>query len=171
MKEKTDSPEALMRDRRATAVSAPLALRLSVYLTRARLDRQIKSGLPWHATAELALRARQLIDPRTRQRLASGLRGTVEWVDWIGSRPSFSAVMIERYGVRAGREALLGLAERLDGPDPVCPRGIVLAQILLTDGCVSPLFSRHCERTVVEAVWEVADALEVGDQTVEYLYS
>jgi hypothetical protein len=40
----------------------------------------------------------------------------------------------------------------------VSARGVVLARALLTDGR-SPLFNPFCERTVVEAVFDVQDAL------------
>jgi len=169
MKQRTDSPVALRRRRRrARAVSAPLSLRVSVYLTRGRLDRRIVSDWPCEFTPQLGLRVLQLIDPRTRRSLARGLRGKVEFVDRMGSRPNFSAVVIERPSVRVGREAILGLAERLDGSDPVCPRGIVLVQTLLTDGCGSPLFSRYAKQSMFEAVWEVADALDPEGYTVEF---
>ena len=61
--------------------------------------------------------------------------------------------------MRSGREAILGLAELLDRPVPVSPRGIVLTQKLLTDALNSPLFDRYCERSVAEAVLDVAGAL------------
>ena len=108
----------------------------------------------------LALRARQLIDPRTRQRLARSLRGVVQYVDRAVGRPVLvSAVVIDRAAVSADRETILGLAERLEGVDPVNPRGIVLAQKLLTDGIDSPLSNRCSTRTIAQAAWEIADAL------------
>ena len=146
---------------------ARFRLRLGVYARRGRLDRQIGSGAPWGATPALALRAEQLIDPRSRRRLAHNLRWAVEYVDRLGSRPDFSAVMLDRRAVRAGREAILGLVERLEGSDLVSPRGIVLAQSLITDGCASPLVNANCGRTVVQAVWEIADALG-AEITVEF---
>jgi len=66
--------------------------------------------------------------------------------------------MIEPAAVRAGREAILGLAERLQSTTPLSARGVVLARALLTDGR-SPLFNALSERTVIEAAFEVQDAL------------
>ena len=71
--------------------------------------------------------------------------------------------MTDRAAVRAGREAILGLAERLEEGAPVHPVGVVLAQRLLTDGLHSPLFNPRCGRSVDQAVWEVADALGAED--------
>jgi hypothetical protein len=138
-------------------------------MTRGRLDRQIAAGCPCDSTAALALRARQLVDPRSRLRLARSLRGVVEYVDRVGARPVlFSSVMIEREAVSADRETILGLVERLEGTAPVNPRGVVLARTLLTDGIGSPLSNRSCGRTVAEAVWDVADALGADPPTTVF---
>ena len=131
-----------------------------MYLSHGGLDRRIAAGRPIDASAALRLRAEQLTDHRARLRLARDLRGAVEYVDRLGSRRMISAVVIEPAAVIAGRQALLGLAERLERPSPVSPRGVGLVVVLLTDG-LSPLFNPRAGRTVVEAVWEVADALEI----------
>jgi hypothetical protein len=138
---------------------AALTLRMSVCLKRWKLDRLIADGRSCTSTAALALRARQLVDPHTRQQVAGSLRSIVDYADHAGYGWSVSAVVIERAAVRAAREAVLGLAERLEGPEPVSPRGVASVQTLLTDGIGSPLFNPHCKRTVVEAVWEAADLL------------
>jgi hypothetical protein len=134
-------------------------LRLKVFVARGRLDRQIAGGRPCESSAALALRARQLTDPRTRRRIAQDLRGIVDYVHRHRSRRVISAVVIEPGAVRSGRRAILELARRLEGTAPVSPGGVVRAGALLTDGC-SPLFNPHCERTVAQAVSEVHDALE-----------
>jgi len=133
---------------------------MRLWLTRGRLDQRIVTGCPWDSRAATALRARQLSDPRTRQRLARSLRGIVAYAGRVEGRPLFSAVVIDRAAVRADREAILGLAE---AEDPVNPRGIVLARRLLTDGIDSPLYNRRCGRTVAAAVWEISDALDDDD--------
>jgi hypothetical protein len=137
-----------------------------VFVTRGKLDRQIATGHPLDATVALTLRARQLTRPRARQQIARHLRETIDYVDRRGSRPIISSVVIERTAVRTGRQAIMGLAERLEGTAPVEPAGIVLARALLTDGR-SPLFNPHSELTVTEAVFEVQDALE-GHPTIGF---
>jgi hypothetical protein len=115
-----------------------------------------------------------LIDPRSRRRLAHSLRGVVEYVTYVDrSRrtPQFSAVVIDPAAARAGSAALLGLADRLDGPDPVNARGVALARALLTDGARSPLFNPNCHRTVADVVWEIADALGTDDPPVTEFHS
>ncbi len=150
--------------RRGRSVSprAGFALRARVWLTRASLDQRILNGREWQFGAPTALRAGQLRDPRNRQRLARSLRGIVAYADREG-HPLFSAVVVDRAAVRADREAILGLAERLDAEDPVNPRGIVLARRLLTNGIDSPLYNRRCGRTVAAAIWEISDALGDDD--------
>lgn len=143
---------------RSAAPSAPATLRLRVFLSRVTLDRQIAGGDACEQTGALALRIAQLTDPSTRRRTARELRGVVEHVDDREPGPNISAVVIEPAAVRAGREALLGLAERLESSAPVSARGVALARALLTEG-VSPLYNPYCERTVNEAVFEVQDAL------------
>jgi hypothetical protein len=164
---RTTAFETVPRHReRSVSAGSPIALRLRVYLTRGRLDRRIAAGRPCESTAALALRARQLSHPRTLRQVADQLRGIVDYVDRHGSRRTVSAVVVERAAVRAGREAILGLAERLERAAPATPRGVALAQVLLTDG-LSPLFNGHCERTVTQTIWEVQDALEpIGADSV-----
>ena len=139
---------------------APLRVRISVYLRRSRIDRRIAEGSPCGLSQALTLRAHQLVDPRHRLQVARGLRSVVAYVDRVAERRVLvSAVVIDRAAVGGDREAILGLAERLEQSAPVSPRGVVLARVLLTDGASSPLFNARCARSVGQAVWEVADAL------------
>jgi hypothetical protein len=143
----------------STRTAASMALRLRVSMTRVKLDRQIAAGRSCEPPAALELRVRQLTSPRVQQRTAKNLRGVVEYVDRIGYRRDFSAVVINRAAVRAGREGILGLAERLERTAHVNARGMVLARELVTDGATSPLFDRASERSVAQAIWKISDAL------------
>lgn len=138
---------------------ATLKLRLKVYMTRSRLDRQISVEHRCEGSPEIRLRARQLADPRTQQGIARNLRRIIRYVDRRRSRGSISSVIIEPAAVWQGRQAILDLAEQLERGDPVRPRGVVLAQVLLTDA-ISPLSNPHSEQTVTEAAREVREALE-----------
>jgi hypothetical protein len=145
--------------RRSSQVRAPLGLRLRVRLTHHRLDRQISAGDPFEETPEMALRARQLAEPRTQQEIARNLRRAMRYAERQGSRGALSCVVTRPSAVRAGKPALAELAEQLERGGSVNPRGVVLATTLLTDAA-SPLFDPHCERAVSEAVREVQHALE-----------
>ncbi len=135
-------------------------LRLRVYFERRELDRQLAAGRRWDTGAALALRARQLTDPRARSRLAASLRATVDFVERSGSGREPCARVPSGEPLSRGRRAVNGLADRLEGAGPVNPRGIVLARALLSGG-VNPLRSAHCGQTVSEAVSEVEAALDV----------
>jgi|NGEPerStandDraft_6_1074524.scaffolds.fasta_scaffold00184_5 hypothetical protein len=151
---------------RSASAGAPLALRLNVYLTRGRLDRQLAAGHAHDGADELTLRAKHLTNPRTQRDIARNLRGIVRYVDRQESRKGISCVVISPRAVRGGRTAICELAEQLERAAPVNPRGIVLAQALLTDGN-SPLFNPYSERTVAEATREIQDAL-LEEPTIGY---
>jgi hypothetical protein len=155
------------RRRLSRSADARRALRLRVYLSRSGLDRHIAAGRPSDSTAALALRTRQLTDLGTRRRIARNLRGIVDYVDRAGSRRNLSAVVIDRAAVADGRQPILRLAARLEQPLPVSPRGVALANELLTDG-LGPFFDRHCQRSVAEAILDVEDALEAEDLTMGF---
>jgi hypothetical protein len=144
---------------RAAAIDRHLMLRLRVYLTRGMLDRRIAAGSAWESSAALALRARQLIDPRTRRQTAQAFYAIVKYAERVGLRPVLTAVVVDRRAVLRNRHALLGLAERLEGGAPAAARGVALARVLLTDG-IGPLFNANSRETVIEAVWSIEDALE-----------
>lgn len=148
-----------VHNRPSASAGAPFALRLKVFVTRGRLDRQLAAGHPYEGVAELALRARQLTDPRAQREIARNLRGIVDYVERRGSRRVISSVVIEPGAVRRGRLAILELAGQLERAAAVNPRGIVLARTLITDG-LSPLFNPHSEQTVTEAAHDVQEALE-----------
>ena len=152
-------PARPARQQRGARRRAPLGLRVLALLGRRELDRRILAGEPCDSTPALALRAAQLTDPETRRQTARRLRGIVAYVDRRGPGPLITAVVIDPPAVRSGRQAILGLAQRLEADDPVDPRGVILAQRLLTDG-LGPLFNPSSERTVIAAVWETVDALE-----------
>ena len=154
--------------RQSVCADGSFALRLQVRVTRTRLDRQLAAGHPCESTAALALRSYQLTNARARQLVARDLRGLVEFVDRAASGRLISAVVIDRAAVRAGREAILGLAERLEGTGPVTPRGMALVRMLLTDGVSSPLFNPGCRLSVAQAVWEIADVLGGDAPTIGF---
>ena len=137
---------------------APAALRLRVFVRRRRLDRQIVAGDAGDAP-EFALRARQLTRPHSQRVVARSLRRIVEHVDAVGGGPDLSAILVDRGAVRASRQAILGLADRLDRAGDVSSRGMVLVADLLTDGATSPLYAAGDGRALAEAIWGISDAL------------
>lgn len=141
----------------ASSGSPPaLGLRLRVALHRGQLDRDLADGLPPDSFDDRALRAVQLAGMPERRRIARALRALVNRAD----RPQLltSAVPVSRRAVVPSREGLLGLADRLERPDPVNPCGVARALVLLTDGS-GPLYERGAPGSVSDAVWWIADGL------------
>lgn len=127
-------------------------------MCRWRLDHEIAAGRDFNATAQLALRARQLGEVRTRRKIARSLRDLVDYVDHTGSRGSISPYDAEPMASRFGRAAILELADRLETAHFVDPRGVALASMLVNDG-LSPVFNPRSERTVTEAARDATEAL------------
>ena len=125
-------------------------------LRRDRLDHELADGRAPDSFEARALRAVQLAGMRERRRTARALRALVRRAD----RPQLltSAVPVSRRAVLPSREGLLGLAERLERPDPVNPCGVARALVLLTDGN-GPLYDRGSAGSVSDAVWWIADGL------------
>jgi hypothetical protein len=132
--------------------------RLRVQLHRTRLDRQLAEGVGSDSTEDRALRARQLARRRTRRRLARSLRARVNDAERPIAPHLSAAVPLSCKAVLSSREGLLGLAERLDSPDPLNPCGVARVLVLLTDGA-GPLYSPAAADRLRDAVWWVADGL------------
>ncbi len=139
--------------------SSTFAQRLRVHLHRGRLDRQLADGLAPEAFQDRAVRATQLAGMRTRRRVARSLRRLVEHAETPAGALLGSAVPVCRRSVLPWREALLGLAERLEQPVRLDPRGVARALVLLTDGG-GPFYDARAARSMSEAVWWIADGLQ-----------
>lgn len=144
---------------RVAAARAPRRLRLAVYLKRGSLDRRLVAGERSHADEQIALRASQLSDPANQRRIAGDLRRVIAYAEKNRAGTVISSVVIDAPSVRRGGWAIAELAEQLERAGTVDPRGVVLAQMLLTDGG-SPLFDRHADRTLARAVRDIRVALE-----------
>ena len=113
------------------------ALRLCVLVSRTRLDAQLAAGVDPGRTARLELRARQLLRPSYRQRLAAGIDQRL--MDALRGPYWSPAIPVAREQVAAASENLLALAQILRAPERVDPRGVAMVRQLLCDGG-SPLY-------------------------------
>jgi hypothetical protein len=93
-----------------------------------------------------------------RRRVARSLREVVKAAERPAGALLSSAIPVSRRAVIPWREGLLGLAERLERPEPVNPCGVARALVLLTDGD-GPLYSPRAVRSMGDAVWRIADGL------------
>jgi hypothetical protein len=110
---------------------------LQVLATRSRLDRSLAAGTSPATDARHTMRARQLVQPTARARLAAALLDAVRSVD--ESRFRVPAVPVDARAVRACDADLRTLAHALTDKRPRAG-GVVLARSLLTDGS-GPLYS------------------------------
>ena len=143
--------------------SPPRSLKrwLRVQLHRGRLDHQVADGFGPDPIEDRALRARQMTARRARRRLARSLRARVKDAEGPAVARMSAAVPLSRRAVLPWRESLLGLAERLEGPDPLNPAGVARVLVLLTDG-TGPLYNPAAADRMGDAVWWIADGLALG---------
>jgi hypothetical protein len=144
--------------------SPTLRRRFRVALHRGRLAQQLADGFGGDPLEDRALRGRQLASARTRRRLARSLRARVKDAERTNPPRLSAALPLSRRAVLSSREGLLGLAERLESPDPVNPCGVARVLSMLTDG-TGPLYGSGGVDRLREAVWWIADglALDAGE--------
>ena len=104
-----------------------------------RLDRRLAAGADPDSDALLRDRADEIVAPRNRAGLASGLERVVRDVDRPVNWRS-AAVPVRRGPVRGARHELMRLAGELRHMPNPCPRGVAMAERLLIDP-FSPLYT------------------------------
>jgi hypothetical protein len=136
---------------------ARLRDRLEAWLRAGSLDRELASGVAPETCGALSLRARRLIGPAARSRLARQLRRVVRdargghaWMTRVAPRPEVLDAAAE----------LDVLADRLTAPGPVDVRGVAQAQLLLTDG-TGPLYFRGAAGELRALIARTLNRLEV----------
>lgn len=120
------------------------------------LDHQLAAGTSPESSAALTLRARILLRPAERKRMARGLRGLVRHAQRPPSVPA--GAPLARRQVLDAAPLIDRLADRLDGAEPVDVRGVALARLLITDGA-GPLYSIDRSRAVRDAVEKALNAV------------
>lgn len=135
---------------RVRSASAPVALSLRVLVRRTALDARLAEGEDPEHTPELALRARQLRELKTRRPLGRAILAILDRAESRG--PSFtSAVPVSREAIDDARPALAQLAIALRSPEPVRAQGVAQVLVLLRDGA-GPLYARDDEPSTLHFV-------------------
>ena len=148
-----DDPDSrLIRSHRCSAM-----LRLRVRLGAFDLDRELACGAYPDSRPALSLRAQALIGRRRRHILAQRIRRVVELAERPPT-PYDSRVPLSRFEIWLSRERLEALAAVIDGPEPVEPRGIARAEMLLRDG-TSPFYYPPVRHKLAAALEQAMDAL------------
>jgi hypothetical protein len=129
--------------------------RLGLRLQARSLDRALADGASPESSEQLARRARALVRADTRNELAATLRR----IGRRDGRPLSSRVGAVPARAEDARRELERLAARLLEPGAVAPRGVALAQELLTDGA-GPLFWTESADDLGARLRFVLEALE-----------
>jgi len=147
--------------RSTSAPARSLPRQLLVRVCQWRLDVEIAEGGRAGSSGALALRADQLVELDERRRLAHSLRRALSHGDPRLRIPHAAIVLADREAVAGWEHGLLGIAERLERPEPVTATAVARVKVLLCDG-TGPLYDSAAERSLGEMVWWIADALADG---------
>jgi len=123
------------------------------------LDRKLADGCAPEGSAALTRRAQELCGHEMRVRLASSLRRVVADPERKYAMNGSTAPGW-RQAVLPWREGILGLADRLERPSPLNTCGVARVAVLLADD-TGPLHNPATQRSVGEAIWWVADGLQL----------
>jgi hypothetical protein len=135
----------------------PLALRLRVRLQADALTRRLAAGADPLATPELALRARQLTEPRQLRCAVTRLERVLREAA-VPSRGLTAQAPVQRDAILAARPFLLNLRERLRATQQPRPAGVARTVLLLLDGC-GPLYAPSHPGTLASFAYRAADTL------------
>jgi hypothetical protein len=124
-------------------------MRLRTGWAREDLDRRLAEGADPSTDPLLEARARHLVAPACRATLAAGLERVVATADESAAALS-SAAPVRRGPVRGARHELMGLAGELRHMPEPRPRGVAMAERLLTEPS-SVLFTASSHDEVAHA--------------------
>jgi hypothetical protein len=139
-------------------------LRWRTRVHRQELDGRLARGADPMDSDELSLRVGQLGSARSRARLACALRGAVELADRQPEPFGMPRSQVRRAEIRASRELLLELAERVDSRGPIGVEGLALTSLLICDRA-SPLYDGDVRRSLAATAFTALVALERGCPT------
>lgn len=123
---------AAIEDAPWTLVPIRVRDRAFAHLRSLTLDAELAAGESATTDRLRAVRAAMLVAPALRRQLARGWRGVLS--------PSRGIVPVRRSEVVAAQDEIHELAAALRYAGPVAPRGVAIANLLLTDG-TGPLYT------------------------------
>jgi hypothetical protein len=142
-----------------------LGMRVRAAWAREDLDRRLAEGADPDTDPLLHTRAERLVTPACRAALAAGLERAVAAAHDPGAALS-SAAPMRRGPVSGARHELMGLAGELRHmPDPR-PRGVAMAERLLTEAS-SVLFTAASSAEVSRAARDAVDNLRADDVPIK----
>ena len=135
--------------------------RVTARLRASRLDTELARGAA-PTRAALALRAQDLGERRTRERLGRSIRRILDDAQTDPPR-SIARVPTQRSEVLAAAWELDEIAKTLLTPGPVAASGVAQVRLLLTNGA-GPLYSRDAPGGLRAAATRALDALQPAFQ-------
>jgi hypothetical protein len=141
-------------------------MRLRAAWARENLDRRLAEGAEPDSDPLLHTRAERLVTPASRAALAAGLERAVAAADDRGA-PLSSAVPVRRGPVRGARHELMGLAGELRHMPAPRPRGVAMAERLLTEPS-SVLFTASSRAEVARAARDAVDSMRAVEPLVRH---
>jgi len=140
-------------------MSADPWLRFRTWVARNRLDSEIATGAAFDDPLRRQ-RARFLVEPRTRARIAAQLEHVLPYAERQPGRGSTAAPM-DKTTIEEARPLLIDLARELRDPGPVSPTGVARAKIMLTHGA-SPLYEAGEPHELAPQLKAARAALQMG---------
>jgi hypothetical protein len=154
-------PSPLLVQSPAASPQWRVRLALLAWWRASELDRQLATGASPATDTLLAVRACNITTRRSRGRIADGLLGALRSAG--AKRPTFTAaVPPHREEVRASRELLQVIADRVRAPAPVAASGMAMLHALLSEPD-SPLYRPECQGALTSHLHTAAAALEPAD--------
>ena len=135
-----------------------LMLRGRVWRRKLNLDAALAGGADPARSEELELRAKQLPDRRTRERMATAITNLIRIADGRRAPITTPQPPFTPRQIRANRSLLLQLADRLRDSGSVALRGMALTSLLLDDAR-GPLSTNSDPLTLERAVRAALSAL------------
>jgi hypothetical protein len=140
--------------------------RIMARLRARSIDDKLLNGADTDGSAVMLVRRARLLNHRYRSRVAAALRKLIDAAR--RNEPNFFAAQLRLKvaEVLQSHPLILTLAEELEHEGSVSPRGVILADRLITDGD-SPIYgptpvSRPYDETVESAVKHARAALHMG---------
>lgn len=141
-------------------------MRLRSGWAREELDRRLAEGANPGSDPLLQARAERLVTPASRATLAAGLERVVARTDESVAALS-CAVPVRRGPVRGARHELMGLAGELRHMPAPRPRGVAMAERLLTQPS-SVLFTASSRDEVARAARDAVDNMRADKRWSEH---
>jgi hypothetical protein len=154
-----DAPSDTFRHPAIDGASRSPRVRMRTALQRAELTRALAEGADPNARPELALRAAQLTSERSRRVLARSLRRTIA----EAHEPALTrsrVVIIRRSAVLDAEGAINAMIERLGSSEPVRAEGMAIAERILTNAELSPLYNSSEPGTLRRVVGVATAAMD-----------